>query len=128
MKFVVRVQQHVFQVEISGRAPDYDLVVDGRPLRVNATSLGDESLLTMLLDNRSTLAHTRIADVRRGLYDVSIGGKYRRLEVLDELALSHELPRLILEWRALQKLKGTYIDTLPSSRGTNSSLRRVSVL
>jgi DNA polymerase-1 len=35
-------------------------------------------------------------------------------EVLDELALTHELPRLILEWRGLQKLKGTYIDALPT--------------
>jgi DNA polymerase I len=34
-------------------------------------------------------------------------------DVLEELALTHELPRLILEWRALQKLKGTYIDALP---------------
>ena len=35
-------------------------------------------------------------------------------EVLEELALTHELPRLILEWRGLQKLKGTYIDALPT--------------
>jgi DNA polymerase-1 len=35
------------------------------------------------------------------------------VEVLEELALAHELPRLILEWRALAKLKGTYIDALP---------------
>ena len=34
-------------------------------------------------------------------------------EILQELALAHELPRLILEWRELQKLKGTYIDALP---------------
>jgi DNA polymerase-1 len=34
-------------------------------------------------------------------------------EVLEELALTHELPRLVLEWRGLQKLKGTYIDALP---------------
>ncbi len=34
-------------------------------------------------------------------------------EVLEELALAHELPRLVLEWRGLQKLKGTYIDALP---------------
>jgi DNA polymerase-1 len=34
-------------------------------------------------------------------------------EVLEELALTHELPRLVLEWRSLQKLKGTYIDALP---------------
>jgi DNA polymerase-1 len=35
------------------------------------------------------------------------------VDVLEELALVHDLPRLILEWRALQKLKGTYIDALP---------------
>jgi DNA polymerase-1 len=35
------------------------------------------------------------------------------VEVLEELALAHELPRYILEWRALMKLKGTYIDALP---------------
>jgi len=34
-------------------------------------------------------------------------------EVLEELALTHELPKLILEWRGLQKLKGTYVDALP---------------
>jgi DNA polymerase-1 len=35
------------------------------------------------------------------------------VEVLEELALAHDLPRLILEWRGLMKLKGTYIDALP---------------
>jgi DNA polymerase-1 len=35
------------------------------------------------------------------------------VDVLEELALTHDLPRLILEWRALMKLKGTYIDALP---------------
>jgi DNA polymerase-1 len=35
-------------------------------------------------------------------------------EVLEELAATgHELPRLVIEWRALQKLKSTYIDALP---------------
>ena len=34
-------------------------------------------------------------------------------DVLEELAQSHELPRLILQWRELMKLKGTYIDALP---------------
>jgi DNA polymerase I len=33
--------------------------------------------------------------------------------VLEELAQSHELPRLVLEWRALHELKSTYIDALP---------------
>src|SRR5262249_38661689 len=35
------------------------------------------------------------------------------VEVLEELALSHDLPRQILEWPALMKLKGTYNDALP---------------
>jgi DNA polymerase-1 len=34
-------------------------------------------------------------------------------EVLEELGQIHELPRLVLEWRGLMKLKGTYIDALP---------------
>ncbi len=36
------------------------------------------------------------------------------VEVLEELALSHDLPRMILDWRGLAKLKGTYIDALPA--------------
>jgi DNA polymerase I len=34
-------------------------------------------------------------------------------EVLEELALVHELPRRILEYRSVQKLKSTYVDALP---------------
>jgi DNA polymerase-1 len=35
------------------------------------------------------------------------------VEVLEDLSAVHELPRLVLDWRSLQKLKGTYIDALP---------------
>ena len=35
------------------------------------------------------------------------------VDVLEELALLHDLPRQVLEWRSLQKLKGTYLDALP---------------
>ena len=34
-------------------------------------------------------------------------------DVLEELALSHEMPALVLKWRSIQKLKGTYVDALP---------------
>jgi len=34
-------------------------------------------------------------------------------DVLEELAASHPLPRLVLEYRQLAKLKGTYVDALP---------------
>jgi DNA polymerase-1 len=37
-------------------------------------------------------------------------------DVLEQLAaMGHELPRLILDYRELQKLKSTYVDTLPAS-------------
>ena len=35
-------------------------------------------------------------------------------DVLEDLALSHELPALVLKWRSIQKLKGTYVDALPT--------------
>jgi DNA polymerase I len=36
------------------------------------------------------------------------------VEVLEELAQQHDICRSILEWRQLSKLKGTYIDALPT--------------
>jgi DNA polymerase-1 len=36
------------------------------------------------------------------------------VEVLEDLAEEHELPRRVLEYRSLQKLKSTYVDTLPA--------------
>jgi DNA polymerase-1 len=36
------------------------------------------------------------------------------VEVLEELAQTHDVARQILDWRSLSKLKGTYIDALPS--------------
>ncbi len=35
-------------------------------------------------------------------------------DVLEELAQVHEMPRLVLRWRSIQKLKGTYVDALPA--------------
>ena len=42
-------------------------------------------------------------------------GKTRTTEaaVLEELALSHEAPRKVIEYRQLSKLKSTYVDALP---------------
>jgi DNA polymerase-1 len=36
------------------------------------------------------------------------------VEVLEELAAQHDICRSILDWRGLSKLKGTYIDALPT--------------
>jgi DNA polymerase-1 len=35
------------------------------------------------------------------------------VDVLEQLALEHPLPRMILEYRTLEKLRGTYVDALP---------------
>ena len=36
------------------------------------------------------------------------------VDVLEELALTHDVPRLVLEYRQLSKLKSTYVDALPA--------------
>jgi DNA polymerase I len=43
------------------------------------------------------------------------------VEVLEELSAEHEVPRLVLDYRQLSKLKSTYVDALPSllNRCTN---------
>src|SRR5205814_246426 len=42
--------------------------------------------------------------------------------VLDELAQSYELPRLIIEYRELDKLKATYTDSLPALVGADGRI------
>ncbi len=40
-------------------------------------------------------------------------GYSTNIDVLEQLALQHELPKEIIEYRALSKLKNTYVDALP---------------
>jgi DNA polymerase-1 len=51
------------------------------------------------------------------------GALSTRAEVLEELAASHPFPARLLEYRALTKLKSTYLDTLPEE--VNPRDRRV---
>ena len=54
---------------------------------------------------------------RMGLQPTRRTGRTKEIstarEVLEELALIHEMPALVLRWREIQKLKGTYVDALP---------------
>ena len=72
----------------------------GEPLNINSP----QQLSKILFDKLQLPALKRNAKTKTASTAV---------DVLEELALVHDLPRLILEWRALQKLKGTYIDSLP---------------
>lgn len=51
------------------------------------------------------------------------GGRSTDAEVLEELAEKHPLPRVIVEYREIDKLKGTYIDALP--RAINPQTGRI---
>ncbi|HYL16065.1 MAG TPA: DNA polymerase I [Terriglobales bacterium] len=42
------------------------------------------------------------------------------VDVLEGLALTHEVPRLVLEYRQLTKLKSTYVDALPALLNSNT--------
>ena len=43
-------------------------------------------------------------------------------DILEDLAQHHEVPALVLEYRQLQKLKGTYLDALPVLADTNGRI------
>ena len=51
------------------------------------------------------------------------GGRSTDAAVLEELAEMHELPRLVCDYRELDKLKGTYLDALP--RAVNPKTGRI---
>jgi DNA polymerase-1 len=59
-----------------------------------------------------------------GLPAPTVRGKGKAIstaqDVLEQLAEAHEVPRLVLEFRHLSKLKSTYIDALPMQADKNS--------
>ncbi|MBI5248621.1 MAG: DNA polymerase I [Desulfomonile tiedjei] len=69
----------------------------GEPFNINSPKQ-----LAEILFNR--LGLTAVKKTKTGLST--------SLEVLEELALQHELPRMILDYRSIYKLKSTYLDTL----------------
>ena len=61
----------------------------------------------------------QLAEVLFDKMGLTLGGRRRgkprstAADVLEELALLHELPRKVIEYRELTKLKSTYVDALP---------------
>jgi DNA polymerase-1 len=73
----------------------------GTEFNINSTKQLGEILFEKL--NLPTLKKTR-----------KTGGYSTDQAVLEELAVSYEIPRLILEYRQVAKLKSTYVDALPA--------------
>jgi DNA polymerase I len=61
----------------------------------------------------------QLAEILFDKMGLTLGGRRRSkprstaADVLEELALVHELPRKVLEYREIAKLKSTYVDALP---------------
>jgi DNA polymerase I len=61
----------------------------------------------------------QLAEILFDQMGLTLGGRRRgkprstAADVLEELALVHELPRHVLEYREISKLKSTYVDALP---------------
>ena len=85
--------------ELAGRQADI-YALAGEEFNINSP----KQLSAILFDTLQLPALKRTGKTRAASTSV---------KVLEELALVHELPRKVLEWRSLQKLKGTYIDALP---------------
>ena len=86
MKYIVHWQDRKYVVEVSGTRPDYTITIDGEVIVADAQTLGDPSLLSILLDRASFLAHVIPSASMEDHWEVSTGGKFARLEVLDELS------------------------------------------
>ena len=69
--------------------------------------------------NSTSVRRMQLAEVLFDKMGLTLGGRRRgkprstAADVLEELALLHELPRKVIEYRELTKLKSTYVDALP---------------
>ncbi|MGB6545235.1 MAG: DNA polymerase I [Candidatus Acidiferrales bacterium] len=98
------------------------------PLALQTTSAGMEREIRLLERSIWDLANTefnvnspaQLAEIlfdKMNLQPAARRGKAKArstaAEILEELALLHEMPRKVLDYRELTKLKSTYADTLP---------------
>lgn len=93
----LREQSAGFEEEIVQRTAEIHALA-GREFNVNAPA----QLATVLFE-----------DLQLPVLKKGKTGPSTNAEVLEKLAESHPLPRKILEYRSIAKLKNTYLDTLP---------------
>ena len=69
------------------------------------------------------LAQVLFEDLRLPVLRKGKTGPSTDHEVLEKLAEQHPLPRAIIEYRSVSKLKSTYLDTLPQQVGADGRIR-----
>jgi DNA polymerase-1 len=79
----------------------------GREFNLNSPSQIGEVLFDELEVHRAADGKIRPKRTRTGQYKTDA-------DILEKLAAFHEVPALLLEYRRLSKLKGTYVDSLPA--------------
>src|SRR6266540_3577335 len=108
----------LFEMERTGILVDRG-AMSGMSEEFGRTMAGLETRIHHAAGRRFNVASTReLAQVLFGELDLPVlkrlkTGPSTDQDVLEKLAEQHELPRLVLEHRALAKLKGTYVDALP---------------
>jgi len=101
---------------LAGVAREMQARIESLELRVHERAgkpfnLGSPQQLGVVLFDE--LEVHRLADLQKPKRTAT--GQYKTdHEVLEKLAKHHEVPQLVLEWRQLTKLKGTYVDSLPT--------------
>jgi len=120
-------------VPILARMERHGIRLDVEPLRAFGREL-DEKLAVLLqrcydavghefnVGSPKQLAQVLFEELKLPVIKRTRTGPSTDHEVLEKLAEKHELPRAVLEYRALSKLKGTYVDTLPQLVGRDGRL------
>jgi len=88
-----------------------------KELREKIYKLGDEIFKLaghiFNIDSPKQLATVLFDELKLPITKLTKTGRSTDVQVLEELSWKHPMPKLILEYRQLQKLKNTYIDRLP---------------
>jgi DNA polymerase-1 len=97
----------IAQLAVIGKRADEEL----RTLEARAKTLAGRDFSVRSRDQLETILFDELE--LPVLKRTPKGGRSTDASVLEELAEQHELPRVLNEYREIDKLKGTYIDALP---------------